>query len=96
MKRKQFNIYVRKILKEFSISRELLFTNTKEREVVDARQMLYWTCLFDGDLKISTIVRMMRDNGYDIGHSTIIHGITRMRNTEDRYYIKLQKKICSA
>ena len=41
MKRKQFNIYVRKILKEFGISRELLFTNTKEREVVDARQMLY-------------------------------------------------------
>ena len=95
MKRKQFNIYVRKILKEFSISRELLFTNTKEREVVDARQMLYWTCIADGEFKIGTTVRMMRENGYDIGHSTIIHGITRMNNTEDRYYIKLQQKICS-
>lgn len=95
MKRKQFNIYVRKILKEFGISRELLFTNTKEREVVDARQMLYWTCLADGEFKIGAIVRMMRENGYDIGHSTIIHGITRMNNIEDKYYIRLQQKLCS-
>lgn len=95
MKRKKFNTYVNKILREFSIPRERLFTKTKEQDIVDARQILYWTCLADGEFKIGTIVRMMRENGYDIGHSTIIHGITRMNNTEDKYYIKLQQKLCT-
>ncbi len=95
MKRKQFNIYVRKILKEFGISRELLFTNTKEREVVNARQVLYWACFVHGEFRVGEIVRIMKENGYDIGHSTIIHGINKINTTEDKYNIKLQEELCT-
>ena len=95
MKRKQFNIYVREILKEFGISRELLFTNTKEREVVNARYVLYWACFVHGKFRKDEIVRIMKENGYDIGHSTIIHGINKIKTTEDKYNIKLQEKLCT-
>lgn len=95
MKRKQFNIYVRKILRHFEISRDLLFTNTKERDVVEARQSLYWACFVHGEFRVGEIVRMMKENGYDIGHSTIIHGINKMNITEDKYNIKLQQKLCT-
>ena len=94
MKKKKFNTYINKILKEFSISRERLFTKTKEQYIVDARQMLYWACIIDGGFNKVTVVRMMKENGYDIGHSTIIHGINKMNDTEDKYYIKLKEKLC--
>jgi chromosomal replication initiation ATPase DnaA len=95
MKRKQFNTYVRKILRHFEISRDLLFTSTKERDVVEARQSLYWACFVHGEFRVGEIVRMMKENGYDIGHSTIIHGINKMKITEDKYNIKLQEKLCT-
>ena len=95
MKRKQFNTYVRKILRHFEISRDLLFTNTKERDVAEARQSLYWACFVHGEFRVGEIVRMMKENGYDIGHSTIIHGINKMKITEDKYNIKLQEKLCT-
>ena len=95
MKRKQFNIYVRKILKEVGISRELLFTKTKDREVVNARQVLYWACFVHGKFRAGEIVRIMKENGYDIGHSTIIHGINKINTTEDKYNIKLQEELCT-
>ena len=95
MKRKQFNTYVRKILKEFGISRELLFTNTKQREVADARHLLYWACFVHGKFRKGEIARIMKENGYDIGHSTIIHGINKMNITENKYNIKLQEKLCT-
>ena len=95
MKRERFNIYVELVLKEFNIQWERLFTKTKERDIVDARQMLYWICSIDGEFKIGTIVRMMRENGYDIEHPTIIHGIKRMSDTEDKDYKRLMEYICT-
>ena len=44
MKKKRFDFYVEVILREFGISKDVFFTKIKEREIVDARQMLYWTC----------------------------------------------------
>ena len=95
MKRKQFNKYVEIIMRHFDISRELLFTNTKERDVADARHNLYWACYAHGNFRSATIIRMMKVNGYNIGHSTIKYGIDKIIRTEEKSNLKLQKKLCS-
>ena len=94
MKRKRFDLYVNVILKEFGISREMFFTKIKEREIVDARQMLYWVCK-KNDFSIASIIRMMSDNGYDIQYTSVRQGIDRIDETKDKDYKNFKEKICS-
>jgi hypothetical protein len=94
MKKKRFDFYVEVILREFSISRDVFFRKTKEREIVDARQMLYWTC-HKNNYSIASIIRMMSDNGYDIQYSSVRQGIDRIDETKDKDYKKFKEKICS-
>ncbi len=94
MQRKVFNIYVGMVLNSFNIEREDLFTKTKRKEIAEARHMLYWMCFADGDFKVGVIVRMMRENGYDVGHSSVIYGINVMNSTDDKYHLKIQENIC--
>lgn len=94
MKRKRFNLYVDIILKEFGVSRETLFTKNKEREIVDARQMLYWACYVSG-FTIAIIIRMMEENDYYIQYPSVRQGIDRMSKNKDKDYAKLKERICS-
>lgn len=94
MKRKKFDLYVNVILKEFGISREMFFTKIKEREIVDARQMLYWVCK-KNDFSIASIIRMMGDNGYHIQYPSVKQGIDRISETENKDYVNLKERICS-
>ena len=50
-----------------------MFDKTKRREIVDARQMLYYLCM-ERPIRISYIQRFMEEQGHVVAHSTIIHG----------------------
>lgn len=75
MKYKIFNQYVDQVCHLFSISKEELFSKTKRRDIVDARQLLYYLC-DKRPIRQVYIQEYMSNNGYDISHSSIHHGIS--------------------
>ncbi len=74
MKKQIFKSYADKISTVYEIQLESLFEKSKKREVVDARQMLYYLC-HQRNMKIVQIQSFMDEQGYSISHSSIIHGI---------------------
>jgi chromosomal replication initiation ATPase DnaA len=77
MKREIFNQYVDSITRLFGITREQLFSKNRTSKLVDARQLLYYMCM-DRNIKVTQVQELMRDNGYDTNHSTIIGGVRSM------------------
>ncbi len=96
MKQDIFDRYVTSVAAEFGVSRESLFVKTKERNLSNARHMLYYLCS-KRPIKVTYIVMYMSLNGYDIGHSSVIYGIRQMerRMLEDRDYVRVVNKIQS-
>ena len=45
MKKEIFNTYANSIAKQFHLTLDEMFTKTKKRNIVDARQMLWWLCM---------------------------------------------------
>jgi chromosomal replication initiation ATPase DnaA len=92
-----FNQYVERITELFGVSKEKLFSKTKERELVDARYLLYYLC-FKRPMSLSYIQKYMAENGYEIKHSTIIYGISTVekRVKEDSDYMQIVKDIQKA
>jgi chromosomal replication initiation ATPase DnaA len=87
MKEEVFNQYADRVAKIFGISKEKLFSYTKKREVVDARQLLTYLC-YNRQMKLVTIENFMENNGYKTNHNTIAHSIKiiNQKITEDRDY----------
>ena len=73
MKREIFNNYATAIADRFHLTLDEMFAKTKKREIVDARQMLYFLSR-ERPIRISYIQKFMEDNGHIVSHSTIIHG----------------------
>ena len=94
MKKNIFNKYAEAISKQFHLSLKEMFTKTKQRNVVDARQMLYWLCL-ERPIRISYLKSFMEEIGYSVSHSTIIHGYRQAKKliNADPDYQKLIKDI---
>lgn len=92
-----FNQYVERVTELFGISKEKLFSKTKERELVDARYLLYYLC-FKRPMSLSYIQKYMAESGYEIKHSTIIYGISTVekRVKEDSDYMQIVKDIQKA
>lgn len=90
MKQDIFNQYVDRIVNRFGIKRDELFSKSKKRELVDARHLLYYMCV-KRPMRINYIQRYMSDNGYDIQHSSIIHGVnmTISKIQNDKDYVDL-------
>jgi|TARA_R100000479_G_C6311208_1_gene174085 chromosomal replication initiation ATPase DnaA len=80
--KKAFNTYAEAVAKQFELNLSSIFKKTKKREVVDARQMLYYLCM-ERPIRISYIQRFLQDNGYDVAHSTIIHGYKKAKQMID-------------
>ena len=74
MKRDIFEYYAHAIAKQFHISLEELFTQTKKGHIVDARQLLYLLCI-KRNFKKSYIQTYLQEHGYTASHSTISYGI---------------------
>ena len=77
MKREIFNKYASDIAKRYDLTTEEMFTKKKDRHLVDARHMLYYVCSVR-PIGLSYIQKYMGENGYDICHSSIIHGIKKI------------------
>lgn len=94
MKREIFKEYAEKISSAFGIEKEMLFTKTKKKEVVDARFLLYYMCK-ERPMKLIYIQDYMGMMGYEITHSTILYGVSQVakRMQSDGDYRKLVKTI---
>lgn len=74
MKRDFFNRYTDEILNLFRLNRNDLFVKNKKRDVVDARNLLYYMCT-TRQMRVVTIQEYMAEEGYVISHSSILYGI---------------------
>jgi chromosomal replication initiation ATPase DnaA len=94
MKEDIFNQYVDRIVDIFNITKEELFSKSKKRHIVDARQMLYYLC-HKRPMKYIIIQKYMMDNKYEIAHNSIINGIkvVEQRIEADRDYQFIIKDI---
>jgi chromosomal replication initiation ATPase DnaA len=79
MKRNIFNDYVEQVVELYGITKGELFQKSKVREVVDARHVLYYLC-YNRPMKLKYIQKYMSEAGYDIGHSSVLHGIQAVTN----------------
>lgn len=77
MKRGIFNEYVDSVLGIFEIKRTELFKKSKRRDIVDARHLLYYMC-YHRPIQVNYIQMFMKENGYRVGHSSIIYGINQV------------------
>ena len=82
MKREVFNQYVVLVSDLFRISIADLFKKSKKREHVDARHMLYYLCA-TRPMRIKWIQEFMSERGYEIAHSSIIHGVKMVEDKVD-------------
>lgn len=87
MKEDVFNQYVERVADLYSITKEELFTKSKKRYIVDARQLLYYLC-FNRHMKLIIIQKFMEDNGYKISHNSVTLGVNSVvsKIKEDRDY----------
>lgn len=94
MKKEIFKEYAERISSAFGIDKELLFTKTKKREVVDARFLLYYMCK-ERPMKLIYIQEYMCAMGYEITHSTIVYGVSQVvkKMNSDPDYRKIVKTI---
>jgi len=94
MKEDVFNQYVDKVTELFNIKRDVLFSKSKERHVVDARQMLYYLC-HNRQMQFVTIKNFMVGNGTSVHHNSIVNGINnvKIKLEEDRDYQTIIKEL---
>ena len=94
MKKDIFDAYAVAIAKRFHLTMDQMFDKTKKREIVDARQMLYYMCM-ERPIRISYIQRFMEDQGHKVSHSTIIHGYKKAKEliVKDKDYESVVKTL---
>ena len=87
MKEDIFNQYVDRVTDLFNIDRETLFSRSKQRHIVDARQLLYYLC-YNRQMQFVIIKKFMLDNGASVLHNSIINGINnvKVKLEEDKDY----------
>jgi len=73
MKKDIFDYYANSVAKQFNITLEQLFTQTKVSHIVDSRQILYYLCI-ERPIKKSYIKTFLQEQGYQVSHSTMEHG----------------------
>jgi len=92
MKQEIFNKYVEKVSSMYRISKEDMFSKTKQREMVDARHLLYFLCS-NRCMRVKYIQKYLSDLGYNVNHSNIIYGISAIEKKikEDADYMRVVK-----
>ena len=75
-------MYADAVATQFHITLDQMFSGDRRRDIVDARQMLYFICM-ERPIRISYIQRFMEENECPVKHSTIIHGYNRAKSLID-------------
>lgn len=94
MKRETFNSILKSVLDLCHVKKEEFFTKSKRMDLVQPRHLLYYVCSLEG-IRLGYIKKYMKENGYDVHHSTIIHGIKNAEANDDKHFIAMVKKIQS-
>lgn len=94
MKEDVFNQYVERVIDIFGIDRETLFSKSKQRHIVDARQLIYYLC-YNRQMRLVTIKNFMVKNGTSVLHNSIINGIknVQFKIEEDKDYKTIIKEL---
>lgn len=94
MKQDVFNQYVERVADIFQVTKEDIFSKSKKRELVDARHLVYYLCA-KRPMQVTYIQKYMKEAGYDIQHSSIIHGITAVEQkiADDKDYVSIVKEV---
>jgi chromosomal replication initiation ATPase DnaA len=94
MKEEIFNQYVDRVTSLFKITKEDFFKKEKRRNFVDARHLVYYLCS-ERNIKQISITEFMKENGHDIPHQTVRHGIRIVKGKikEDKDYETIIKEI---
>lgn len=97
MKQDVFNQYVERVANLFKVDKEDIFSKSKKREFVDARHLIYYLCA-KRPMQITYIQKYMNEAGYNIKHSSIIHGISAVEQkiAEDKDYVTVVKEVENA
>ena len=68
----------------------------QKRDIVDARQMLYFACQ-ERPIRLAYIKKFLAEYGYEVQHSTILHGIKQAKKLidSDPDYKEILEKIQS-
>ena len=82
MKKEIFDSYTKAIAKQFHLTLDEIFENSKKRHIVDARQMLYYACM-ERPIRLSYIKKFLEEYGYEVQHSTILHGYKQAKDLID-------------
>lgn len=82
MKREVFNQYVELVVNMFDITKKEFFKKSKKRNLTEARHMVYYLCAMR-PMRVRWIQEYMSEHGYDISHSSIIHGIKMVEDKVD-------------
>lgn len=82
MKKDIFDVYASAIAKKFHITLEEMFAKNRRRDIIDARQMLYYLCI-ERQIRISYIKRFMEENGHSVTHSNIIYSYKKAKELID-------------
>ncbi len=93
MKKEIFIQYLEAVLKLYKVPREEMISNCKKKDVVEARQMLYYLCYLR-QISLASIQRYMTEQGYDPKKPPIIQGIrrtTKKVDTDDDYRIVTER-----
>jgi len=82
MKRDILDVYAKAIAKKFHITLDEMFEKNRRRDIVDARQMLYYLCM-ERPIRVSYIKRFMEENGHKVTHSNIIYSYKKAKELID-------------
>ncbi len=98
MKKRIFNKYVDKICEAYYIDESELFTKDKRTDLADARHLLYYLSL-EAPMTIAQLRKYMKDNDYNISHSSIYHGYNKIKlltetNDDMQDIVKSIRKEC--
>jgi len=78
MKKQIFNDYAEAVAQQFHLTLDEMFTTSKRRDIVDARQVLYYLCI-ERQIKVSYIKRFLEPYNFKVEYSTISHGFKRAK-----------------
>lgn len=94
MKEDIFNQYVDRVLSLFGITKEELFSRSRKRNIVDARQLVYYLC-YNRPIMLKYVENFMSNNGHDVCRQTIKHGVNIVEDKiqSDRDYQSIIKEI---
>ena len=94
MKKEIFEMYANAIAKQFHLELDQMLSKDRRRDLVDARQMLYYLCM-ERRIRVAYIQRFLAECDCEVQHSTIIHGYKKAKKLieSDPDYLKVVNEI---